>query len=101
MLLMKKQFFDAIRTGRKTTTLRYWRRRMVSADSVHTIRGLGRVHIDSITKVAPSDLTDGDAQADGFDTLAQLSETLDGLYPPADRRDRQLYKVSFTFLQGG
>jgi hypothetical protein len=100
MLLMKKQFFDAIRTGQKTTTLRYWRRRMVAPGSVHRVRGLGRVQIDSVAEVAAADLTDANAQADGFDTLAQLTETLDTLYPPADRQDRRLYKVSFIFLPG-
>lgn len=100
MLLMKKQFFDAIRTGRKTTTLRYWRRRMVVVGSVHGVRGLGKVHIDSVDTVQPNDLTDADAQADGFDDLGQLTRVLDSLYPHTDRRDRHLYKVGITFLPG-
>lgn len=101
MLLMKKQFFDAIRSGRKTTTLRYWRRRMVAPGSVHRIRGLGRVHIDAVAVVDPADLTDADAHCDGFDGLDQLADALGALYPHTDRQDRRLYRVSFTFLPGG
>ena len=100
MLLMKKQFFDAIRSGRKTTTLRYWRRRMVSPGSVHRIRGLGRVHVDAVALVDPADLSDADAHADGFDGLDQLTEALEALYSPADRQNRNLYRVSFAFLPG-
>ena len=71
---------------------------MVTPDSVHSIRGLGRVHIDGVAIVKPTDLNDADAQADGFADLDQLTEALHTLYPHADRRNRQLYKVSFTFL---
>ncbi len=97
MLLMKKIYFDAIRRGEKTTTLRYWRRAQVRAGAIHLIRGLGKVRIDEVTIVQPADLTDDHARADGFDDLAALREALDAMYPP-DRRDgRQLYLVRFTF----
>jgi len=98
MLLMKKEFFEAIRTGRKTTTFRYWLRRMVAPDSVHTIRGLGRVRITTVEAVDARDIRDADAQADGFDTAEALMASLDELYPPQDRPGRQLYHVSFAFL---
>ena len=97
MLLMKKIYFDAISRGEKTTTLRYWRRAQVRPGATHLIRGLGKVRIDEVTIVRPDDLTDAHARADGFASLAALTEALDTMDPP-DRRDgRQLYLVQFSF----
>ena len=102
MLLMKKQFFDAIRTGRKTTTLRYWRQAIVAAGSVHNIRGLGRIRIDRVRTVTLSELTPADARADGFETLAALKRALKEMYPTRGSGDRRrLYQIHFTFLPEG
>jgi hypothetical protein len=98
MLLMKKVFFDAIRRGAKRTTLRYWRSCRIKAGSVHTIPGLGKVRIESVQPVEMSDLTDADARADGLANLRALRRALRALYPPAQRKERNLYLVRFTLL---
>lgn len=98
MLLMKKCFFDAIRRGTKTTTLRYWLRPMVRPGSRHRIGGLGTVRIDEVRCVSLSSLTARDARADGFASLRALREILRALYPPPVRRTRRLFRVRFTFL---
>ena len=98
MLLMKKVFFDGIRWGTKTTTLRYWRRCHIRPETVHTVPGLGKVRIDEVEPVAPEQLDDSDACADGFDDLAALMAALDELYPPESREARKLYRIRFTFL---
>ena len=98
MLLMKKIFFDAIQAGSKTTTLRFWLRRHVRPNSVHLIPGLGRVQIGKVTPVRQSDLTDTDAQADGFECTADLKKALAKLYPPSQRKGRRLYQVHFELL---
>lgn len=98
MLLMKKRYFDAIRAGRKTTTLRFWSRRQVRPDSAHTIPGLGRVHISRVDVVRPNDLTDADAADDGFESVESLQGALAEVYPPALREGRQLYQIHFYLL---
>ncbi len=99
MLLMKKQFFDAIRTGRKTSTIRYWRRAMVAAGSVHNIRGLGRIRIDRVRPIPLRELTAADARDDGFETLAALERALREMDPARRRSNcRRLYQIHFTFL---
>lgn len=98
MLMMKKIYFDAIRRGEKTTTLRYWRWPRVRPGTVQTIRGLGSIRIDDLTAVGKDDLTDAHARADGFEGLAALREAMDAIYPPANRDGRRLYLVRFTFL---
>jgi hypothetical protein len=99
MLLMKKVFFEAIRSGGKTTTLRYWRRCQVRPGSLQTIRGLGKVRIDEATCAELDDLTDADAQADGLADLQALKTALHDLYPPARRKGRKLYLVRFTLVR--
>ena len=98
MLLMKKRFFEDIRSGRKTTTLRYWRWCRVRPGSVHVVPGLGRARIESVECVRPEDLADKDARADGFENLPALMGALESLYPPEQRDGRELYHVRFTYL---
>ena len=101
MLLMKKVFFDAIRSGRKATTVRFWRRQMVRPGEVHTMPGLGKVRIDEVREVALSDLTDADAVADGFASAADLTAALKRMYPTLGATGaadgRTLYAVRFTY----
>lgn len=99
MLLMKKVFFDAIRSGAKRTTLRYWRRMQVRPGTVHRIRGLGAVRIEAVRPVEWTELTDADAVADGFDSLPALEGALSEMYPPHTRPGRTLYRVHFTLLR--
>jgi hypothetical protein len=98
MLMMKKQFFAAIRSGEKTTTLRYWRYAMVKPGSVHNVRGLGRVCVDAVTVVEEAALTDEQARADGFATREALCEALAAMYPPDSRVGRRLYCVRFRSI---
>ena len=110
MLLMKKEFFDAIRRGDKTTTVRLWRHRRVRPGAVHTVPGLGKVRIEDVQTVALAELTESDAAADGFASLADLRAALARMYPEAeldapagaaDADGRKLYLVHFTFPAGG
>jgi hypothetical protein len=98
MLLMKKCYFDAIRGGRKTTTLRFWRSARVKSGSVHVVPGLGRVRVLGVDAVDEAGLREEDARADGFTSLRSLWEALGRLYPPSLRRGRRLYLVRFDFL---
>jgi hypothetical protein len=99
MLLMKKTYFDAIRSGQKTTTLRYWRRRQVRPGSIHNVRGLGRIQVEDVRQVDWSDITDADAQADGLADLNALRKALARMYPTDQRDGRSLWLVRFTYLQ--
>ncbi|MCK4602698.1 MAG: ASCH domain-containing protein [Phycisphaerae bacterium] len=98
MLLMRRVYFEAIRQGKKTTTLRFWPRPLVRSDTIHNIPGLGTVRIDQIRCICLSTLTDADARADGFESLAQLRQILQETYPPEKRRGRKLYQIHFTYL---
>ena len=99
MLFVRKEYFEAIRGGTKTTTLRYWRRPVVRPGSTHSVRGLGRVRIESVEPMRLADLTEDHARADGFDDLAALHAALARHYP-ADKRDgRKLFLVRFELIR--
>lgn len=99
MLLFKKIYFDAIRDGSKTTTLRFWRHRRVKPGSVHTVPHLGKIKIDTVEIVELDDLSENDARRDGFESLQALREAIAEMYPADQRQGRNLYKVQFTFIQ--
>ena len=98
MLLMKKVFLDAIRSGAKTTTLRYWRWSNIKAGSIQNLRGIGAVRIDEVRQVELEQLMHSDVRDDGFDDFDALRDALEEIYPPEKRADRRLYQIRFTFL---
>jgi len=100
-LLFKKEFFDAIRRGRKTTTLRRWKSCWLEAGSrVHT-PGLGWLRIISCDNAKLDKLTRADARADGFDSLAKLNATLQRLYPDQKRDGKQWFRIVFQLERDG
>ncbi|MBI5722410.1 MAG: ASCH domain-containing protein [Planctomycetes bacterium] len=99
MLLMKKQFFEAIRCGRKTMTLRFWTHCRVKPGSTHRVPGLGAVRIESVEETALEDLTESDAIEDGFECRADLRRQIRLLYPAGERSGRKLFKVRFQLVR--
>jgi len=101
MLLMQKKYFDAIRAGRKTTTLRFWRSCRVRPQSRHRVPGLGTIRIEDVRTVDWDELTDADARSDGFPCLEALKQALHELYPAEARTGRNLYRIHFVLLWPG
>lgn len=99
MLFFKGVFADAIRSGRKTTTLRRWERARCSAGQTVFAPGVGYLRVTAVDTVALDALTEPDAHADGFATLAELRATLCEIYPELAGADPRalLYRVSFVF----
>lgn len=85
MLLVKKRYFEAIASGAKTTTLRYWKSRRVRPGSLHTVPGLGRVRVSDVAEVSPEAIDENLAAGDGFDSAEALRAALAEHYTPAQR----------------
>jgi len=100
-LLFKREFFDSIRRGRKTTTLRRWKSRHLSAGVRAYSPGLGWLRIISCEGARLEELTTADARADGFASLAQLHGVLARLYPDQKHDGKQWYRVVFEFERDG
>jgi hypothetical protein len=95
-LLFKKEFFEAIRSGRKTTTLRRWKSCAIWPGCRATTPGLGVLKIVDCARVE-MDLGEADARADGFESLEELREVLKRLYPNQKKDGKHWYKVTFKF----
>jgi len=80
MLLFKKKFLDAIRNGKKTQTVRIWPKRRLKVGQREFVPGLGKVEIVGFDAVRPTDLTDADARADGFESREALLVELRQIY---------------------
>jgi len=98
VLLFKRKFQAAIRDGTKTQTVRLWRRQIAWPGQVRTAPGVGYLRVLAVDEIALDDLTETDATADGFESLAALRAELDGLYDEDARRTRRCYRVTFEYL---
>ncbi len=97
-LLFKKEFFDAIRQGRKTQTIRFWTRQHVKPGRIISSPHLGRFQITEIDELDPDLLTDDDARPDGFESADQLRAKLVELYGSTHPEGRRCFRVRFNFL---
>jgi hypothetical protein len=96
LLFFKRQFFDAIREGRKTTTLRRWKSCAMSAGDRATTPGLGILKIVDCRRVEWEALRERDAKADGFESLGELEKVLRRLYPNLKGDGKHWYKITFA-----
>lgn len=95
MLLFKKKFLDAIRTGRKTQTVRVWKRRYVRAGQISYTPGVGRIRILAIDEVQLDELDDQDAHRDGFESAEQLVSEIRNLYAERLQDGYQVFRIRF------
>jgi len=100
-LLFKREFFKAIREGRKTTTLRRWKTCFLMPGEPTVSPGLGELRIIRCERIELGQLQEADARADGFASLAELRDTLGRLYPNQGRDGKQWYRITFALDGAG
>lgn len=98
MLLFKKKFLAAIRSGEKTQTLRLWPCRRMKPSQRSYIPGVGYIKVDAVDEVTLDALTDDDARLDGFPTAAALRTEFNKLYRDKSGGANQIYRVRFHVL---
>lgn len=98
MLLFKKKFLDAIRSGQKTQTVRLWKWRKMKPGQRSYIPGAGYIQIAAVDEVALDQLTDDDARLDGFDSAAALRQEIEQLYPEQLAAGHRAFRIRFTLL---
>jgi hypothetical protein len=99
MLLFKKKFLAAIRSGEKTQTIRLWKHRRMRPGQRSYIPGAGHIRLIAIDEIDLAQLTDDDARPDGFDTADQLRAEIDRLYPQQLRDGYRAYRIRFELAQ--
>ena len=101
MLLFKKKFLPAIRSGDKTQTIRFWKHRRMRAGQRSYIPGVGHIRITTVEPVELETLTNVDARPDGFESADQLRAELARLYPGPLAAERQAYRIVFELASAG
>jgi hypothetical protein len=98
MLLFKKKFLSAIRSGEKTQTIRLWKRRMMRAGQRSYIPGVGPISIESVEGVRVDQLVDADAVPDGFPTAEALRQELVSIYGDKLAAGYQTFRIRFRVV---
>ncbi|MEM9186277.1 MAG: ASCH domain-containing protein [Planctomycetota bacterium] len=93
MLLFKRKFLDAIRSGQKTQTIRLWKHRMMRDGQRSYTPGIGRIRIDRVEAVDVDQLTDADALPDGFASASALQAELRDIYGDKLAAGYQAFRV--------
>jgi hypothetical protein len=98
MLLFKKKYLDAIRSGAKTQTIRLWQHCRMRTGQRSYIPGVGYIRVSVVEPVKLRDLTDQDAVFDGFTSARALRRELRELYRAELAAGYQAYRVRFEVL---
>lgn len=98
MLLFKKKFLTAIRSGEKTQTIRLWKHRRMRTGQRSYIPGAGYIHVISVEPTELSALTDEDAVPDGFPSAELLLQELREMYAEEMAAGYQAYRICFRLL---
>jgi len=98
MLLFKKKFLPAIRSGEKTQTIRLWKYRRMRAGQRSYIPGVGYIRVHAVEPVELDQLTDDDARPDGFATADLLRQEIESLYGERLATGEQTYRIVFSVL---
>ena len=81
-MLLNRQTLQGIRTGDISLVFRRWKRPTVKTGGT-LLTAIGQLAIDAVERIAPSEITTGDAKAAGFADLPSLVEFL-GRRPGGD-----------------
>jgi hypothetical protein len=95
MLLFKKKFLPAIRSGEKTQTIRLWKFRHMRAGQRSYIPGVGHIRITAVDPVEIEQLTDADAIPDGFESTAALQQELRTIYGDKLASGYKAFRIAF------
>jgi hypothetical protein len=99
MLLFKKKFLPAIRSGEKTQTIRLWKHRRMRAGQRSYIPGVGAIHVTFVEEVELGRLSDADARPDGFASADQLRAEIAQLYPQQLAAGYRAYRIVFELAR--
>jgi len=98
VLLFKKKFLPAIRSGEKTQTIRLWSVCRMKAGQRSYIPGAGYIRVVSVDAVDLPSLSDDDARPDGFSTADALRRELTALYAGQLAAGHRAYRIRFELL---
>jgi hypothetical protein len=98
VLLFKKKFLAAIRSGEKTQTVRLWKFRKMKPGQRSYIPGVGYIRVTAVDEVQLDALTEQDAQRDGFVSADALRGEIATLYAKQLAEGQRAYRILFAVL---
>ena len=98
LLTFKEKFRPLIREGRKTQTLRLWKKCPFQPGQVTVSPKLGKVRITSVGRILLSELSEKDAFQEGFETLEELIKNVKEIYSLKRIADVECFKIRFAYL---
>ena len=98
LFVFKKEYKPLIVSGRKTQTVRMWKRCWLKEGQIVKSPGLGMLRIDQVARLKLSELTQKDARLDGFATKKQMLEALRKIYNLKNIEGVSCYRVRFKYL---
>jgi hypothetical protein len=98
VLLFKKKYLDAIRSGQKTQTIRLWQHCRMRSGQRSYIPGAGYIRVMSVEPVELANLTNDDAALDGFTSCDALQTELAELYAAEFAAGYRAYLIRFEVL---
>ena len=98
LLLFKKKFLPAIRSGEKTQTIRLWNCPRMRTGQRSYIPGAGYIHVIEVATIQLESLQDEDAVPDGFGTADALRSELEALYAEQLAAGWQAYRIRFELV---
>ncbi len=98
MLLFKKKFLPAIRSGEKTQTIRIWKYRRMRSGQRSYIPGVGYIRVLAVDAINLDEITDEDARLDGIPSAKVLLRELSELYEDKLAGGCAAYRVRFEVL---
>lgn len=99
MLLFKRKFLDAIRSGAKTQTIRLWKFCRMRSGQRSYIPGIGHIRITAVEPVEIDNLTDADAIPDGFPNASALQAELRTIYGDKLAAGHRAYRIVFQTIE--
>lgn len=108
MILFKPEHIPMIRAGRKTQTRRNWDMPRVKVGAIHLIKtqmmspqNHGSIKILNVHKEPLGSMSEADAQAEGYDTLAEFVEVWERINGPgAWDPETWVYVIEFEYPGG-
>lgn len=101
-ITVKSRYLELIRTGRKISTIRLWKRCTVQRGDPLTFtdyRSSAYARCIAVERMRVADLADSDACADGFDSRDELLAALRHHYP-ALTADTLIWVIRFELVRG-
>jgi len=96
-LTFKRAYLPLVAAGRKTQTIRRWKKPKLHAGEVVLIPNVGTAEVLSVEPVELADLNENDAECEGFTSLEALIKALRSIYGDVG----PFWRVRFRLLPKG